>query len=109
MTLNLPDRTTVLIVGAGPAGLAAALSLLHHGFHDFIIVDAIPQGNNSSRAVVVHAATLEVSCLCCSFFFESESCLYYTGIGYDRLWGRHRIARHQIYCVQRRNSLYKAC
>jgi 2-polyprenyl-6-methoxyphenol hydroxylase-like FAD-dependent oxidoreductase len=66
MSLNLPGRTTVLIVGAGPAGLAAALSLLHHGFHDFIIVDAISQGKNSSRAVVVHAATLEVRCLCCS-------------------------------------------
>ncbi|KAG6381482.1 hypothetical protein JVT61DRAFT_62 [Boletus reticuloceps] len=57
--MSLPSRTTVLIVGAGPAGLAAALSLLHHGFHDFVIVDAISQGQNSSRAVVVHAATLE--------------------------------------------------
>ena len=34
----LPGRTTVLIVGAGPAGLAAALSLFYHGFHDFILV-----------------------------------------------------------------------
>ncbi|KAF8120613.1 hypothetical protein EV363DRAFT_1589541 [Boletus edulis] len=51
-------KTTILIVGA-PAGLAAARSLLHHGFHDLIIVDAIPQGENMSRAIVVHPATLE--------------------------------------------------
>ncbi|KAF8548088.1 FAD/NAD(P)-binding domain-containing protein [Imleria badia] len=57
--MSLPDRTTVLIVGAGPAGLATALSLLHHGVQDFIIVDAVSQGQNSSRAVVIHAATLE--------------------------------------------------
>ena len=62
--MSLPEKTTVLIVGAGPAGLAAALSLLHHGVHDFIIVDAIAQGQNISRAVVVHAATLEASFLC---------------------------------------------
>lgn len=59
--MSLPDSTTVLIVGAGPAGLAAALSLLHYGFHDFIIVDAVQHGENTSRALVVHAATLEVS------------------------------------------------
>ncbi|KAG9316019.1 hypothetical protein JVU11DRAFT_3680 [Chiua virens] len=57
--MSLPDRTTVLIVGAGPTGLAAALSLLHHGFHDFIIVDALSHGENISRAVVIHAATME--------------------------------------------------
>ncbi|KIJ17568.1 hypothetical protein PAXINDRAFT_167574 [Paxillus involutus ATCC 200175] len=56
---SLPDTTTVLIVGAGPTGLAAALSLLHHGFRDFVIVDAVLQGENTSRAIVVHAATLE--------------------------------------------------
>ncbi|KAF8443205.1 hypothetical protein L210DRAFT_3644065 [Boletus edulis BED1] len=37
--MNLPDKTTILIVGAGPTGLAAVRSLLHHGFHD---VDATP-------------------------------------------------------------------
>ncbi|KAH0826179.1 hypothetical protein J3R83DRAFT_5611 [Lanmaoa asiatica] len=57
--MSLPDNTTVLIVGAGPAGLAAALSLLHHGFRDFVIVDAVQHGENTSRALVVHAATLE--------------------------------------------------
>ena len=64
--MSLPDKTTVLIVGAGPTGLGAALSLLHHDFHDFIIVDAVPQGANISRAIEIHAATLEVNCLCYS-------------------------------------------
>ncbi|KAG8214357.1 hypothetical protein J3R82DRAFT_9346 [Butyriboletus roseoflavus] len=57
--MSLPDSTTVLIVGAGPTGLAAALSLLHHGFRDFVIVDAVQHGENTSRALVVHPATLE--------------------------------------------------
>lgn len=56
---SMPNSTTVLIVGAGPSGLAAALSLLHHGFKQFVIVDAVEQGENTSRALVVHAATLE--------------------------------------------------
>ncbi|KAG1737717.1 FAD/NAD(P)-binding domain-containing protein [Suillus lakei] len=47
---SMPNNTSVLIVGAGPSGLVTALSLLHHGFKDFI---------NTSRALVVHAATLE--------------------------------------------------
>ncbi|KAG8214361.1 hypothetical protein J3R82DRAFT_9350 [Butyriboletus roseoflavus] len=51
--MSLPDKTTVLIVGAGPTGLVTALSLLHHGFHDFIIVDAMSQGQNISRAVAL--------------------------------------------------------
>ncbi|KAF8548086.1 hypothetical protein OG21DRAFT_1607097 [Imleria badia] len=57
--MSLPDNTTILIVGAGPTGLATALSLLHHGFRDFVIVDAVLHGENTSRALVVHAATLE--------------------------------------------------
>ncbi|KAI5987455.1 FAD/NAD(P)-binding domain-containing protein [Pisolithus albus] len=57
--MSLPRNTTVLIVGAGPTGLASALSLFHHGFKDFVVVDALVKGDNSSRAIVVHAATLE--------------------------------------------------
>lgn len=56
---GMPNSTTVLIVGAGPSGLVAALSLLHHGFKDFVVVDAVEEGGNTSRALVVHAATLE--------------------------------------------------
>ncbi|KAG2050699.1 FAD/NAD(P)-binding domain-containing protein [Suillus hirtellus] len=56
---SMPNSTTVLIVGAGPSGLATALSLLHHGYKHFVVVDAVEQGENTSRALVVHAATLE--------------------------------------------------
>ncbi|WP_127751820.1 FAD-dependent monooxygenase [Devosia sp. 1566] len=47
-----------LIVGAGPAGLATAISLAQAGV-EFRIVDALPQAQNTSRAAVIHAATLE--------------------------------------------------
>ncbi|KAK7064771.1 FAD-binding-3 domain-containing protein [Favolaschia claudopus] len=57
--LSLPERTTVLIVGAGPVGMAAALSLHHQGIRDFVVVDAILAGENTSRAMVIQAATLE--------------------------------------------------
>ncbi|KAF7366279.1 FAD-binding-3 domain-containing protein [Mycena sanguinolenta] len=58
--MSLPQQTTVLIVGAGPCGMAAALSLNHQGIHDIVIVDALLAGENSSRAMVIQAATLEV-------------------------------------------------
>ena len=54
----LPDRTDVLIVGAGPTGLAAAVGLSQAGV-DHLLIDALPQGQNSSRAAVIHAHTLE--------------------------------------------------
>lgn len=56
----LPQTTNVLIVGAGPAGLACAVSLLVNGVKDITIVDAQPAGANSSRAIVIHARTIEV-------------------------------------------------
>jgi 2-polyprenyl-6-methoxyphenol hydroxylase-like FAD-dependent oxidoreductase len=59
MTTSLPARTDVLIVGAGPAGLAAAIALADAGV-DFVLVDSQAEGANTSRACVVHARTLEV-------------------------------------------------
>ncbi|OBZ75211.1 Pentachlorophenol 4-monooxygenase [Grifola frondosa] len=56
---SLPETTDVLIVGAGPVGLALALSLQDQGCADVTVVDSILQGENTSRALVVHAATLE--------------------------------------------------
>jgi 2-polyprenyl-6-methoxyphenol hydroxylase-like FAD-dependent oxidoreductase len=55
----LPNSTDVLIVGAGPTGLALALSLARAGI-DFLIVDKLAKGLNTSRAAAVHAHTLDV-------------------------------------------------
>ena len=52
-------RTEVAIVGAGPTGLALAVTLASAGV-DFVIVDRLAEGANTSRAAVVHARTLEV-------------------------------------------------
>ena len=52
--------TTLLIVGAGPTGLAAAISLVNNGFRDFVIVDRSVSRGVASRAMSIHAATLEV-------------------------------------------------
>ncbi|HEU4579238.1 MAG TPA: FAD-dependent monooxygenase [Polyangiaceae bacterium] len=55
----LPEATDVLIVGAGPTGLAAACRLAQAGI-EHVIIDRAPAGSNSSRAPVLHARTLEV-------------------------------------------------
>ena len=53
-------RTTdVLIVGAGPTGLALATALVGRGIRT-TVVDRQAAGANTSRAAVVHARTLEV-------------------------------------------------
>jgi 2-polyprenyl-6-methoxyphenol hydroxylase-like FAD-dependent oxidoreductase len=57
--MTLPARTDVLIAGAGPAGLAAAIVLAEAGV-DFLLLDRQAEGANTSRACVVHARTLEV-------------------------------------------------
>ncbi|CAK5266151.1 unnamed protein product [Mycena citricolor] len=57
--MSLPAETPILIVGAGPCGMAAALSLYHQGIKDVVVVDATEPGKNASRAMVIHAATLE--------------------------------------------------
>ncbi|GAA5046953.1 NAD(P)/FAD-dependent oxidoreductase [Thermocatellispora tengchongensis] len=54
----LPETTDVLVIGAGPTGLAAASALLQAGI-DVTVVDAQAEGRNTSRAAVVHARTLE--------------------------------------------------
>ncbi|MFD7631653.1 FAD-dependent oxidoreductase [Streptomyces sp. NPDC059851] len=57
--LPLPTRTDVAIVGAGPTGLALAVTLAEAGV-DFVLLDRQAEGANTSRAAVVHARTLEV-------------------------------------------------
>ena len=57
--VDLPHRTEVVIVGAGPTGLALAATLAAAGV-EFVILDRQAEGANTSRAAVVHARTLEV-------------------------------------------------
>ncbi|MFC8383932.1 FAD-dependent oxidoreductase [Nocardia sp. NPDC057272] len=56
---SLPEATSVVIVGAGPAGLTAAIVLAEAGV-DHVLLDRLGEGANTSRAAVVHARTLEV-------------------------------------------------
>ena len=66
----LPQRTTVLIVGGGPTGLTAAIALAKQGIQDIVVVDAVLTGQNTSRALAIHAATLEVCHPFCSTAHE---------------------------------------
>src|ERR1035441_10564112 len=50
---------TVVIVGAGPTGLALGAELKRLGIPS-LILDRLEAGANTSRAAVVHARTLEV-------------------------------------------------
>ena len=51
--------TEVLVVGAGPTGLALAATLAHASI-PVIVIDRAAQGANTSRAAVIHARTLDV-------------------------------------------------
>ena len=55
----LPKSVDVLIIGAGPTGLALAISLQQAGINH-LLIEKLPQGQNTSRAAVIHAHTLEV-------------------------------------------------
>jgi 2-polyprenyl-6-methoxyphenol hydroxylase-like FAD-dependent oxidoreductase len=61
--MSFPSRTTVIVVGAGPVGMACALSLWLSGVKDIVLVEAAEHGNGNiaSRAFAIHAATLDVS------------------------------------------------
>lgn len=52
-------RTDVAIVGAGPSGLVAAIRLAELGIR-VAIVDAAPAPAMESRAVLIHAASIEI-------------------------------------------------
>lgn len=52
------ESTPVLIVGAGPTGMALSIALLQRGVKH-ILIDRLEQGQNTSRAGVIHAQTLE--------------------------------------------------
>jgi 2-polyprenyl-6-methoxyphenol hydroxylase-like FAD-dependent oxidoreductase len=57
--MALPSAIDILIVGAGPVGLALASELRRRGV-GHLIVDRQAAGANTSRACVIHARTLEV-------------------------------------------------
>lgn len=57
--MMLPLHTEVLIVGAGPTGLALATSL-QQAEVNHVLVDALEATQNTSRAGVVHPHTLEM-------------------------------------------------
>ncbi|KAF7325115.1 FAD/NAD(P)-binding domain-containing protein [Mycena kentingensis (nom. inval.)] len=57
MTESVPF-SEVCIVGAGPSGLACALGLAARNV-PFTIIDALPEGHNDSRSVLMHASALE--------------------------------------------------
>lgn len=54
----MKTKTDVLIVGAGPTGLALATALQQAGI-DHLLIDRLEAGLNLSRAGVIHAHTLE--------------------------------------------------
>ena len=58
MAGSLPASTDVVVVGAGPTGLALAGVLASRGV-DHVVLDRASAGGNTSRAAVVHAGTLE--------------------------------------------------
>ena len=52
--------TDILIIGAGPTGLMLACQLCLYPNLSFRIIDKNPSLNNQSRALMIHARTLEV-------------------------------------------------
>lgn len=56
---DIPGSTTVLIVGAGPTGLTAALELSRFGI-DIILIDKANGPSTTSKALAVQSRTLEL-------------------------------------------------
>ena len=52
---SLSDPGRVLILGAGPTGLGAALRLEERGFHDYLVLEAEPRPGGLSASVVDEA------------------------------------------------------
>lgn len=57
--MSIPTETDVIIVGAGPTGLALACQLIRYGV-DFVVVEKNEGVTPYSKALGVHARTLEI-------------------------------------------------
>ena len=57
--MDTSNKPSILIVGAGPAGLAAAIECARKGF-SVRIVDKVAEGTKESRAVAVNVKTLRL-------------------------------------------------
>jgi len=51
-------QTEILIIGAGPTGMALSIAL-HQAGVDHLLLDRLSEGQNTSRAAVIHAQTLD--------------------------------------------------
>lgn len=58
-TMLRPYDTSVLVVGAGPAGATAAVMLARHGV-DCLLVERRPQPSSHPRATVISTRTMEL-------------------------------------------------
>jgi 2-polyprenyl-6-methoxyphenol hydroxylase-like FAD-dependent oxidoreductase len=54
----LPTKTDVVIIGAGPTGIALAIALQQAGV-DHVLIERLAEGQTTSRAAVLHAHTLD--------------------------------------------------
>lgn len=57
--MQIPSEADVVVVGAGPAGLMAAVTLRSKGVKA-IVLDASSEASTAPRATVIHSRTLEV-------------------------------------------------
>ena len=60
-----PSHHRVIIVGAGPVGLSAAIDLTLHGV-EVIVIDESEKVSSGSRAICVSKRTLEISKSLCN-------------------------------------------
>lgn len=54
-----PEQTTVVVVGAGPTGLTAAVRLAQLGI-PYVLLDASAAATSTSNAALVHASSIEL-------------------------------------------------
>ncbi|MEO8574547.1 MAG: FAD-dependent monooxygenase, partial [Pyrinomonadaceae bacterium] len=57
--MSTTTKTDVIVIGAGPTGLAIACQLIRYGI-DFVIIDSKETTTPHSKAIGVQARTLEI-------------------------------------------------